>query len=64
MQSQSNYKMEPHRIEWSKVIHRNWCVKCGLVILNNKLTRWCVDKGCNNEDHHDWKRVRKEYVVK
>lgn len=62
MQSQTNYVMEHHDIEWSKVIRRNWCTKCGLVILNNKLTRWCIEKGCNNIDHREWKRVRKDLV--
>jgi hypothetical protein len=38
------------------------CRYCGLILLNNSLTRWCVAKGCNYEDHPGYKQALKTEV--
>lgn len=32
-----------------------YCIKCGLVALNNEFSRWCIRKGCNHEDNEGFK---------
>ena len=34
------------------------CRACGLVFLHNALTRWCIRRGCNHEDHPEWRTLR------
>lgn len=45
------YKMENHRFLLNKLIGKPVCIHCGLVLLRNDATAWCVQKGCNNELH-------------
>lgn len=51
------YKMEPHSPK-GLIVGKAYCVKCGLVYLNNDFTRWAIRVGCNNEEHPDYKRMR------
>ncbi len=44
------YKFVPHAFTRSVCSYR-YCAKCGLIRLHNALTDWCVDKGCNYDDH-------------
>jgi hypothetical protein len=52
------YKMEPHRFD-TMIAGKQMCSRCGLMRLNNKFTDWAVKKGCNNDDHPDYARMRK-----
>jgi len=56
-----SYKFEPHNPKKIKSISWQVCSKCGLVYLNNSLTRWAIDKGCNNDDHPGRANAIKRY---
>ena len=47
------YKAEPHNFKKPKRLPWLVCQHCGLVRLNNRLTEWAVQKGCNFNDHPD-----------
>ncbi len=51
------YKYEAHN--WKKPKRLPWsvCVHCGLVSLNNPLTRWATDKGCNYKDAPNYQQT-------
>lgn len=49
------YSFEGHSYRLMKGVGKNICIHCGLVILNNDITRWCVDKGCNYAYHPSYK---------
>lgn len=58
------YKFEGHKFENPKNrFYKPVCFRCGLMSLNNKITHWCVKKGCNHQDHPDFNRVLKEYTT-
>lgn len=40
------------------------CSKCGLVYLNNALTKWCIRNGCDHKEHPQYKNKLKELVYK
>ena len=46
-----NYIFEAHSPIKIKVIPWLFCKYCGLIFLNNELTKWCIKMGCNHEDH-------------
>ena len=33
-----------------------YCIKCGLIYLNNDISKWAIAKGCNHSEHPDYKR--------
>lgn len=41
-----SYKQEPHTFKSQRFWSKGMCVKCGLLYLNNALTKWCISKGC------------------
>lgn len=45
------YKMQGHHFIPLARVGKNYCTGCGLVRLRNKISDWCVDKGCNYSDH-------------
>lgn len=53
-----NWTVEPHN--WIKIkgIGRDCCNKCGLLLLRNKFTEWCVRMGCDHTDHPQYKYQR------
>lgn len=55
---QESYKYEPHNFQQTK-IGKQVCVNCGLVMSNNKFTRWAIDKGCKNSLHPSYQSKRK-----
>ena len=55
------YEFEPHSFK-GRVCGKAYCVKCGLVDLNNDFTLWAISKGCNNHNHPDYERVRKKFT--
>ena len=54
------YKKEEH--VWSPMngVGKQRCIYCGLLALNNPLTDWCIQKGCNYEDHPQYKSKIKQ----
>jgi hypothetical protein len=48
------YKMEGHQINDWRVGGKLVCRVCGLVALNNELSRYAVKLGCNYGDHPSW----------
>lgn len=53
------YKFKGHSFRPMKGIGKQVCSGCGLIALNNKATDWCIDKGCNYEDHPQHKQAMK-----
>ncbi len=58
------YTFESHK--WGERKFMSWaiCERCGLVLLNNRFTRWHVEKGCNARDHSGYARARIRYTAK
>lgn len=54
------YKYEPHAFYKRKFLPWLICAHCGLIALNNAFTRWAIEKGCDNDNHPDFARKRKE----
>ena len=54
-----SYKMKGHSFSLLKGVGKQYCRCCGLVALNNAATQWAVDKGCNYEDHPQFRSVMK-----
>lgn len=60
------YKVVPHNMK-GRVGGRGkkmeggkpYCLKCGLVALNNEYSQWALKVGCLSELHPDNKRMRK-----
>lgn len=55
---QEAYKFVPHSFT-RKAAGKQYCVKCGLVALNNEFTAWSIKMGCNSELHPQYKQKRK-----
>jgi hypothetical protein len=55
---EEKYKFIPHNLK-GRVCGKHYCVKCGLVALNNHFSRWSVDMGCNSEYHPQYKQISK-----
>jgi len=55
-----SYKYKPHG-PWVpfKGAGKQYCKSCGLLNLNNKFTKWCIDKGCLNDLHSNYQQQRK-----
>lgn len=45
------YKMVGHQFTPLKGVGKSYCKSCGLIALNNDISRWCVDKGCMYQIH-------------
>jgi len=57
--------IEPHNFNWKlKGCPQFICVHCGLMLLNNDFTRWCVQKGCSYSDHPDYENQKKNVRAK
>lgn len=55
-----SYKMVPHTFTLLKGVGKQYCTRCGLFAMNNKLSEWAIDKGCMHKDHPQWEsKVRK-----
>ena len=53
------YKMKGHSWSPLKNTGKQYCTCCVLVASNVKLTVWCINKGCNYQDHNQYKSVKK-----
>lgn len=56
-QRKESYKYEPHNFS-GRVGGKQYCVKCGLVALNNPFSDWSIEKGCLSELHPQYKSKR------
>lgn len=54
-----SYKYSGHSFRQMKGVGKQVCNNCGLIALRNKATDWCIDKGCNYEDHPQYKQAMK-----
>jgi len=54
---EEKYKYEPHNFSRT-VGGKSYCVKCGLVALNNQFSQWSADKGCMSNLHPSYKSQR------
>lgn len=53
------YKFKEHSFKTNKHIGKKVCSGCGLVALNNPISKWCIQKGCNFDDHTQYtKKVK------
>lgn len=62
--TKQTYKMVGHQWTPLKGVGKMYCKGCGLVSLRNKSTQWCVEKGCNYEDHKQYKSAMKRLTPK
>lgn len=53
-----SYNLKPHTFKHT-ITGKQYCHSCGLVRLNNKFSQWAIDKGCLNEYHPDYQKMRK-----
>ncbi len=54
LQVKSKYKKVGHSFGLLKSVGKQYCHKCGLIALNNEISRWAVGKGCNYHEHTAW----------
>lgn len=57
MADKERYEHEAHDFSL-RVGGKQYCVKCGLVGLNNAFTDWAVRMGCNHRDHPSYANKR------
>lgn len=55
------YKFESHNFS-GRICGKPYCVRCGLIALNNPFSQWSTDKGCLSENHPSYKNVRRKAV--
>ena len=53
--------MEQHNWQ-GRVCNWRCCVKCGLILLHNPFTRWCVERGCDYAEHPGFSAARAKYT--
>ena len=51
-----NFINEPHNPVKLGKLPWLYCIKCGLIYLNNDISKWAIAKGCNHSEHPDYKR--------
>lgn len=56
------YKFVAHSFVPLKEAGKNYCTTCGLVSLRNKLTDWCINKGCLHDVHPQYKQTVKRHT--
>jgi hypothetical protein len=55
------YSFEAHKPrKLSKSIPWLCCANCGLLYLNNPITKWCIKMGCNHSYHNQFKFILKK----
>lgn len=54
------YKMKGHSFIPLKGVGKHYCSSCGLVALNNPISDWCVNTGCNYKDHAQYESKLKK----
>jgi hypothetical protein len=56
------YKMKGHSFTPLKGVGKSYCKNCGLIALNNRISEWCVDKGCDFHNHIGYKSALAKYA--
>lgn len=56
------YKYVGHHFVPLKGVGKNYCTNCGLMALNNDITRWCIDKGCFHDVHSGYKAAIRRFT--
>ena len=56
---EETYSFEGHSPQQLKGTPWLYCRYCGLVYLNNFISRWCVKMGCNSRIHPQFERMLK-----
>lgn len=57
------YKFDPHVFRNDiRAGGKQYCLKCGLLALNNEFTSWAIKMGCDNESHSDYPKARHKYT--
>jgi len=51
------YSYERHEPVQLKGTPWLYCKFCGLLYLNNAITKWCIRMGCNSGYHSDFKKM-------
>lgn len=51
------YSLETHSPIKLKGTPWIYCKYCGLLYLNNQITKWCIKMGCNHEYHKQYKMM-------
>lgn len=55
--------MSKHNFK-GNIAGKAYCLGCGLVMLRNALTDWCVKRGCDYMDHPGYRRAVAELPAK
>ena len=55
------YSFEAHKPKMlAKGLPWLYCGYCGLMYLNNSVTKWCIKMGCNHSYHNQYKNMLKK----
>ena len=54
------YKMQGHSFKPLNGVGKMYCSRCGLIALRNHATNWCVQHGCNYQDHKSYESAMKK----
>ena len=55
IETKQPYRFEPHAFVTRRRITWPVCRRCGLVLLRNDLTDWCVKRGCDANNHPEFR---------
>lgn len=53
----AQYKVEPHSFH-KKMLHWQYCSKCGVLRMKNGFSEWAVKMGCNYHEHPSYESQR------
>lgn len=59
--TKESYKMEGHSFG-GRAGGKPYCIKCGLMALNNAFSRWSVKHGCKSDLHPSFKAQRRKAI--
>jgi hypothetical protein len=62
LKEKETYEYEAHHADMLKGLPWAYCIKCGLLYLNNDITRKCIKWGCNSNLHPEYLAWRKKHV--
>ena len=58
---EEKYKFMPHNFK-GKVVGKHYCLKCGLVALNNDFSQWSVKMGCLSDTHPQYQSKKRQFT--
>lgn len=56
-------KITPHSFKRTKSMPWPWCQRCGLVLLHNAATEWCRQRGCDYDEHPDYRAAMRRLTA-